>query len=103
MKQAIKGLQKRFPHVVDDVERAALYLQTNPSAGDVVPGSRGCRKLRIPNTDARKGTRGGYRLIYFLVDEPTQTIHLLLIYSKNTREDIPTPELVALLKDAGLI
>ena len=103
MRNAIKELQRRYPNVVDDVQRAGKLLLANPTAGDVVPGGKGCRKLRVANSDARKGKSGGYRLIYYLIDEPNHEIHLLFIYSKNTQADIPPAHLIWLLKEAGLI
>lgn len=69
-------------------ERAEFvsWIAHNPEAGDVVPGSGGCRKVRW----SRKGTgkRGGVRVIYFnrLADGE---IWLLLIYAKSARENIP--------------
>lgn len=45
----------------------AAFIAANPDAGDVIPGSGGCRKIRwsLPNT----GKSGGVRVIYFLRDE----------------------------------
>ena len=62
------------------------WLAQNPEAGDVIPGSGGCRKLRW----SRKGMgkRGGVRVIYFNRLESGE-IWLLLIYAKSVRKNIP--------------
>lgn len=63
----------------------AAWLAANPDAGDVVPGSGGCRKLRWLRPGM--GKRGGVRVIY--VQRPvTGTIWLLLIYAKNVQDSI---------------
>jgi len=51
---------------LDDEEFADLqtFLIEQPEAGDVIPGSGGCRKLRW--STAGRGKRGGIRVIYFL-------------------------------------
>ena len=61
------------------------WIAQNPEAGDVVPGSGGCRKVRW----SRKGMgkRGGVRVIYFNRLEDGE-IWLLLIYAKSARENV---------------
>lgn len=41
------------------------WIAANPLAGDVIPGSGGCRKVRWSR--AGMGKRGGARVIYFNV------------------------------------
>ena len=85
-----------FKHYVADywseAERAdfCAWLANNPTAGDVIPGSGGCRKVRWAG-DGR-GKRGGVRVIYYnqLADG---TIWLLTIYGKGTQENIPAATL----------
>ena len=88
-----------FRRFVDDYwteeERGAFcaWLAANPEAGDVVPGSGGCRKVRWAR--AGIGKRGGVRVIYFLRPERGQ-LWLLTIYSKSARENIPAHVLRAI-------
>jgi hypothetical protein len=67
-------------------EDLVAYVAKNPRAGDVVPGSGGCRKLRwaLPG----RGKSGGARVIYinFLDDG---LIYLLSAYAKNVEGNIP--------------
>jgi len=62
------------------------WLAANPEAGDVIPGSGGCRKVRW----RRQGTgkSGGVRVIYFTRLESGE-LWLLVIYAKNVRGNIP--------------
>jgi len=47
-------------------------------------------KARIPNTSARIGTRGGFRVIYRVKED---TVFLLLIWSKTETADLPDAEI----------
>jgi mRNA-degrading endonuclease RelE of RelBE toxin-antitoxin system len=82
---------------LDDDEFAAfqLYLARHPDAGDVIPQSGGCRKLRW--TAEGRGKRGGVRVIYFLRLAPGQIV-LITIYAKNVKENID-PKLLRRLKE----
>ena len=71
------------------------YLAANPDAGDVIPRSGGCRKLRWA-IDGR-GKRGGVRTIYFLCLNSGQ-IALVTMYAKNVQENID-PKLLKRLKE----
>ena len=62
------------------------WLADHPAAGDVIPGSGGCRKLRWSRAGA--GKRGGVRVIYFTRFSAGE-IWLLLLYAKSDRDNIP--------------
>jgi len=51
--------------LMDEAERAQLvdYLARNPTAGELIPGTGGVRKLRW-GLEGR-GKRGGARVVYF--------------------------------------
>lgn len=73
-------------------------LTEDPSAGNVVPGSGGVRKLRW--RAAGRGKSGGYRVIYFV--RPAQgVIWMLTIYPKNVAENIPAHVLRQIRKEVG--
>ncbi len=69
-------------------ERGAFcaWLASNPSAGDVIPGSGGCRKVRWNRVGT--GKSGGVRVIYF-ARLANGELWLLVIYSKSVRGNIP--------------
>ena len=64
----------------------AAWIAANPEAGDVIPGSGGCRKVRWSHSGS--GKRGGVRVIY-LNRLPNGHIYLLLIYSKSAKDNVP--------------
>ena len=70
----------------EELQEFCVYIANNPEAGDVIPRSGSCRKVRW----ARKGMgkRGGTRVIYYnKLDDGV--IYLLVIYAKAVQENIP--------------
>ena len=74
----------------DSYRELQLYLLLNPEAGDVIPGSRGLRKLRWRLRG--RGKRGGARVIYLLRQSITR-IYFVCMYAKNARAGISVSEL----------
>ena len=81
---------RRADSLLSPEARADLIsiLAANPRAGAVIPGLGGIRKLRF--APEGQGKSGGFRVIYFLLDDETPVIALLL-YGKNEQVN-PTPE-----------
>ena len=67
-----------------------MFLYGQPDAGDLIPGSGGCRKLRWAAKG--RGKRGGSRVIYFWVTEDHRIL-LLDIYAKNEAENLSQAQL----------
>ena len=63
------------------------FLLANPSAGDVMQGTGGFRKLRWLDDRRGKGKRGGLRVIYYHFPDDEQ-IWFLTIYGKNEADDL---------------
>jgi hypothetical protein len=82
---------------LNDDEFAAFqhYLAAYPEAGDVIPRSGGCRKMRWAIEG--RGKRGGVRIIYFLRLKSGQIV-LVTMYAKNVQENID-PNLLKRLKE----
>lgn len=61
--------QKQAEKIWPDDERMAFisWIAEHPTAGDVIPGADGARKVR--GSIAGKGKRGGVRVIYFNLTE----------------------------------
>jgi hypothetical protein len=88
--------QKYASDVWSDTERIEFinWIANNPEAGNVIPGSGGCRKVRW--SSAGQGKRGGARVIYFNATEAA--IWLLIVYKKVKFDNLPTAFLVELKK-----
>ena len=79
----------------DDRGEFCTFLAANPEAGDVIPRSGGCRKIRWARSGSKAGKSGGVRGIYFTRLKSGE-IWLLVIYAKNERENIPSHILKAI-------
>lgn len=73
----------------DGIESLAVYLSNYSSAGDVIPGASGARKLRWAAKG--KGKRGGSRIIYVYV-MIAASVYLLRCYAKNVKTDLTAQE-----------
>jgi hypothetical protein len=73
--------------LMTDEERSLLvdYLAYNPTAGDLIPGTGGVRKLRW-GLEGR-GKRGGARVVYFY-HNANLPVFALTAYAKNERADL---------------
>lgn len=81
--------------VWSDSEREAFvdWIAANPEAGDVIPGSGGCRKVRWSR--AGMGKRGGARVIYYLRLASGEVV-LLIVYAKAKFDNLPASFLAKL-------
>jgi hypothetical protein len=73
--------------IMTDDERRILvdFLAFHPTAGDLIPGTGGVRKLRW-GLEGR-GKRGGARVIYFHYNS-NLPLFALTAYAKNERADL---------------
>lgn len=69
----------------DEYRELQLFIAQHPGIGDIIPGSRGLRKMRW--TISGKGKRGGARIIYYWITQ-RETILLLFVFKKNERSDL---------------
>lgn len=85
-----------FSKLIDQIGDKALkravenLILQNPEKGDLIKGSGGVRKIRVPKQN--KGKSGGYRVIYFDLSEFMVT-YLILIYDKSDLENISQDQL----------
>ena len=96
----VKRLAKKYKKIKKDLQRLSAALQENPRLGVALAGS--CYKIRVANSSIPTGKRGGFRVIYYFVDE-NGTIYLMSIYSKTEKENVTESEIVAILESNGLI
>jgi len=81
---------RRADALLSQEARAELIatLAANPRAGALMPGLGGIRKMRFAPDG--QGKSGAFRVIYYLLDDNTAILALLL-YGKNEQAN-PTPE-----------
>lgn len=65
------------------------YIAAHAEHGDIIRGTGGVRKLRVPASG--RGKSGGARVILYLLDDDAP-IYALLVYSKNKRVDLTADE-----------
>ena len=92
-----ESFQKKILKLLSNEERNDLiaYLSEHPSAGDVIQGTGGIRKLRWARAD--KGKSGGVRVIYYFHSE-MMPLYLLAVFGKNEKANISAEEKVILSK-----
>ena len=83
----IRQAEKLFS--ADDLAAMVSFLAANPQSGDIIPGTGGVRKVRVPVRG--RGKRGGARVIYYWFDARAP-LYALLVYAKNTRLDMTADE-----------
>lgn len=89
------AFQKRAGKRLSTEEHEHLYLTlaTDPTAGELIKGGGGLRKLRLALH--RRGKSAGARVIYYFYDESIP-LYLLDINAKNEKGDLSDNELRAL-------
>lgn len=80
--------QRYAAEIWSENERSAFiaWIAGAAEAGDRIPGSGGCRKVRW--STAGTGKRGGARVIYFIAADGT--VWLLIVYKKSKFDNLPT-------------
>ena len=76
---------KKLRMTDEEIDFIKTFVGQNPSAGNIVPGTGGARKIRFPLRG--RGKSGGFRVITFYsgVDIP---VFLIDVYSKREIENI---------------
>jgi mRNA-degrading endonuclease RelE of RelBE toxin-antitoxin system len=93
----VKKLEKKYPHINDDVKPIADSLLLGNLLGDRLSGvDAEVYKVRVKNTDIRKGKSGGYRLIYYVVVK--SRIIFMTIYAKSEQDDIEASEIKEIIQ-----
>lgn len=76
-----------------ELEAIKDLLARDPTAGDVIQGTGGCRKVRVAGRG--KGKSGGYRIITFFTG-PDLPVFLITVFGKGERADLAQKERNAL-------
>lgn len=85
---------------MSDTEREAAIdvLAANPEAGEIIPGTGGCRKVRVAREG--KGKSGGYRVITYYTTHD-QPVFLLTVISKGKQANLTDRQKNDLRKGKG--
>jgi mRNA-degrading endonuclease RelE of RelBE toxin-antitoxin system len=91
-KKELKKLSKRYRSIDRDIKPLIEQLASGENPGDRVVGNEyPVYKVRVPNSDTRKGKSGGYQFIYYVIT--TAAILLTTIYAKSDRGNISNKEI----------
>ena len=69
----------------DEIESLVDFLADNPTAGEEMQGTGGCRKVRFAAPG--RGKRGGYRIITFFTGE-NMPVFLITVFKKGDRANL---------------
>jgi hypothetical protein len=71
----------------EDLRALELAVMENPSAGRIIPGAGGLRKMRFAPIGWGRGKSGGTRVCYVYFARH-DSVFMLAAYSKNEQENI---------------
>jgi len=98
-KRQLRRLSRKYRRIRSDITAILEQLDAGEYSGDQISGTGyTLYKVRVPNRDAKRGTRGGYRIIYYLQTE--DDVLLVAIYSKTEQSDISVDEIRKILHEA---
>jgi len=99
-KRQVKRLAKRYRSIQADLQPIFKRLSNGESFGDQISGiDFFVVKVRVKNSDNRKGKSGGYRMIYWRLSDAL--VVLIDIYSKSDRSDVDVTEIRQIINRFG--
>jgi hypothetical protein len=75
-------------------------LLLNPERGALIEGTGGIRKSRAADPSRGKGKRGGFRYMYYYIEQDGQIL-LLLIFSKDEQDNLSADQKKWLRENRG--
>jgi mRNA-degrading endonuclease RelE of RelBE toxin-antitoxin system len=96
-KKNIKELRKKYRSIKEDIKPLIQQLKSGETPGSRISGNKyPVYKVRVKNSDNKKGQSSGYRVIYYTIT--TEAILLTTIYSKSERANISNREIEDLIE-----
>ena len=93
----MRRLSRKYRPIRVDVQPLIEQLEAGETPGDQLQGiGHTLYKVRVKNSDAKRGKSGGYRIIYYL--HTAESVLLVTIYSKTEQSDIEAVELVEIIR-----
>ncbi len=97
-KRNLRALSRKYRHIRSDIQPVIEQIKNGEIVGDQIPRVKyTVFKVRVQNSDIRKGKRSGYRFIYYF--KTKSEIILVTIYSKLEQSDISTKQIQQILQD----
>ena len=96
----VKSLHKRYKNIAKDLLALKEELNENPRSGTAL--AQNCYKIRLANSSVPTGKSGGFRVVYYYIDDKNN-LYLLSIYSKSDVANISDEKILAILKKEGII
>ena len=90
----VKKLYRKYKNIKNDLLSLIEILESNPKRG--IHLGKNFYKIRIKNSDNSKGKSGGYRVIYYLLNENNE-VWILKVYSKSDIDNISDEYIFSLL------
>lgn len=95
----VKRLYKKYKQIPKDLKNLQNTLEEKPRSGMALGNS--CYKIRWENSSVPTGKSGGFRVIYYYIDNENY-LYLMAMYSKNELENISDEKILEILKSNGL-
>ncbi len=96
-KRQVRRLKRKYGSIRTDVQPLINQLEAGETPGDQIQGiGHTIYKVRVKNSDAKRGKSGGYRVIYYL--HTAESVLLVTIYSKTEQSDVEDVELVEIIR-----
>jgi mRNA-degrading endonuclease RelE of RelBE toxin-antitoxin system len=101
----VQNLRKRYRAILQgrgfaneaDIEPLIKQLEAGETPGDRVTGNKyPVYKVRVKNSDIKKGQSSSYRVIYYI--QTPEAILLTTIYSKSNRANISNEEIQIIIE-----
>jgi mRNA-degrading endonuclease RelE of RelBE toxin-antitoxin system len=97
-RKEVKKLLKKYNSARKDIEPLIKQLESGEIPGDRIAENKyPVYKVRVPNSDTRKGKSSGYRVIYYTMTP--EAILLTAIYSKSDRSNISNKEIEDIIRE----
>ncbi len=100
----LKILKRKFVNIEEDLDAIFSKLSVGTIIGNRIQEFKGLEiyKARVRNSSSNIGSRGGFRVVYY-IRRPNNEIIALSIYSKNQKQDISKKEILEILKQENLV
>lgn len=78
----LKKLAKKYKNIQSDLQTLKKELSLDPKVGIAL--QHNCYKIRLANSSTQTGISGGFRVVYYFLDE-NNTVLFMTIYSKTQK------------------